>query len=57
VTDLAGPARFFLDRARVALTSGHAFGTGGAGHVRLNLATSQAVLTEAIARMASALAG
>ncbi|MFF1482888.1 MalY/PatB family protein [Streptomyces sp. NPDC058301] len=51
VTDLAGPARVFLERARVALSSGHIFGTGGAGHVRLNFATSQAVLTEAITRM------
>jgi cystathionine beta-lyase len=31
------------------------FGTGGAGHVRLNLATSPELLTEAVARMASAL--
>lgn len=51
VTDLAGPARAFLDHARVALSSGHVFGSGGGGHVRLNLATSQAVLTEAITRM------
>jgi cysteine-S-conjugate beta-lyase len=51
VTDLAGPARAFLDQARVALSSGHVFGTGGAGHVRLNFATSQAVLTEAITGM------
>ncbi|QQC93303.1 pyridoxal phosphate-dependent aminotransferase [Streptomyces alfalfae] len=54
VTDLAGPAKLFLDRARVALSSGHIFGTGGAGHVRLNLATSQAVLTEAVTRMGRA---
>lgn len=51
VTDLAGPARLFLEHARVALSSGHIFGTGGAGHVRLNFATSQSVLTEAITRM------
>jgi cystathionine beta-lyase len=35
----------------VALSSGHIFGTGGTGHVRLNFATSRAVLTEAITRM------
>jgi cystathionine beta-lyase len=57
VTELAGPARFFLDRAHVALTSGHVFGPGGAGHVRLNLATSQAVLSEAVSRMGAALPG
>ncbi len=51
VTELAGPARAFLDRARVALSSGHVFGAGGAGHVRLNFATSQAILTEALTRM------
>lgn len=56
VGDLDGPARFFLDHARVALSSGHVFGTGGAGHVRINLATSPAVLTEAVTRMGRAVA-
>ncbi|MFK8910484.1 MalY/PatB family protein [Streptomyces sp. YS-3] len=56
VTDLAGPARLFLDHARVALSSGHIFGTGGAGHVRLNFATSRSVLTEAVTRMGRAAA-
>lgn len=51
VSDLAGPARLFLDEARVALSSGHVFGSGGAGHIRLNFATSQAILTEAVERM------
>lgn len=55
VADLSGPARWFRDHARVALSSGHVFGTGGAGHVRLNFATSQAILTEAVARMGRAL--
>lgn len=55
VADLSGPARWFLDHARVALSSGHVFGTGGAGHVRLNFATSTAILGEAIARMSQAL--
>jgi cystathionine beta-lyase len=50
-SELAGPARAFLDQGRVALSSGHVFGSGGAGHVRLNFATSQAVLTEAVTRM------
>ncbi|MGJ9374237.1 MalY/PatB family protein [Nesterenkonia sp. CF4.4] len=54
VTELEGPARMFLERGRVALSSGHIFGTGGAGHVRLNIATNQAVLTEAITRMGRA---
>ncbi len=55
VSDLSGPARWFLDHARVVLSSGHVFGTGGAGHVRMNFATSQAILTEAVSRMGRAL--
>lgn len=51
VSDIAGPTKLFLDEARVALSSGHVFGHGGAGHVRLNFATSQAILTEAVERM------
>jgi len=54
VSDLAGPARMFLDRGRVALSSGHVFGRGGAGFVRLNFATSPAILRQAIQRMGDA---
>ncbi len=49
------PADVFLHRGRVALNSGIPFGTGGAGHVRLNLATSPELITEAVRRMAAAL--
>lgn len=55
VPQLAGPARYLLDRARVALSSGHAFGSGGSGHVRLNFATSRANLVEGLERMESSL--
>lgn len=55
VSDLAGPARFFLDHARVALSSGHVFGEGGAGHARINYATHPDVLAEAVRRMGRAL--
>ena len=48
------PAAVFLERGRVALNSGPSFGTGGAGHVRLNIATSAEILEEAVVRMASA---
>lgn len=48
---MTGPAAAFLDRGRVALSSGPTFGTGGAEHVRLNFATSSAILTEALRRM------
>jgi cystathionine beta-lyase len=38
----------------VALSGGPGFGTGSAGHVRLNFATPPELLTEAVRRMASA---
>ncbi len=53
-TDIDGPAKLFYEKARVALNSGHIFGTGGARHVRLNFATSQHVLITALARMGEA---
>ncbi len=48
------PAKIFLDLGRVALNSGIPFGDGGAGFVRFNLATSPAIITEAVERMAGA---
>ena len=54
--DLSGPAQMFLDKARVALSSGHAFVTGGAGFVRINYATSAAILRDAVQRMGAAAA-
>lgn len=48
------PAAQFLQRGRVALQSGLGFGSGGAGHARLNLATSPEILTEAVRRMVAA---
>ncbi len=51
------PADVFLKRGRVALTSGVPFGMGGAGHARLNLATSPEVMEEAVRRMGVALTG
>jgi cysteine-S-conjugate beta-lyase len=48
------PARAFLEHGRVALNRGLDFGTGGQGHVRLNLATSSGVIEQAVERMASA---
>jgi cystathionine beta-lyase len=51
VTLSTGPAAAFLEQARVAVSAGSAFGTGGDGHVRLNFATSAAILTEAVDRM------
>lgn len=49
------PHRFFLERARVALSDGAAFGAPGEGHARLNFATSRPLLDEILARMDAAL--
>ena len=51
----ADPATVFLERGRVAFVPGPDFGPGGAGHVRVNLATSADVITEAVHRMTLAL--
>ncbi|AKU92728.1 Cystathionine beta-lyase, type II [Vulgatibacter incomptus] len=50
------PAKVFLERGRVALSSGLSFGAGGEGFVRVNFATTRTLLEEAIRRMAVALA-
>ena len=41
----------------MAVSAGPAFGTGGAGHVRLNYATSAEVLEQALGRMGAVVAG
>jgi cystathionine beta-lyase len=51
----ADPFDFFLERARVALTRGSDFGAPGKGCVRLNFATSRAILLEILERMEAAL--
>lgn len=48
------PAEVFMSRGKVALNSGLDFGVEGAGHVRLNFATSPEMLAMIIERMASA---
>jgi len=52
----AGVAAWMLEHARVLLSSGPAFGSGGERCARLNFATSATVLTEAVERMAAAVA-
>ncbi|MDJ0850817.1 MAG: PatB family C-S lyase [Myxococcota bacterium] len=49
------PFRFFLKRARVALSRGSEFGSPGESCVRLNFATSRTILDEILERMAEAL--
>ena len=48
------PSVAFLERGRVALSPGPSFGTQGNGFARLNFGTSEALLTEAVRRMAVA---
>jgi cystathionine beta-lyase len=45
------PARFFLDHARVAVSDGPAFGPGCEQHVRVNFATSRALLEQIVGAM------
>ncbi|WP_432557545.1 MalY/PatB family protein [Granulicoccus sp. GXG6511] len=52
---LEDPGRTFLNRGRVALNNGLTFGAGGAGHVRMNLATSPEIITDAVRRMAASI--
>ena len=47
----SGPAKAFLEQARVGLSAGEAFGSGGANHVRFNLGTRPDVIEEAVRRM------
>lgn len=49
------PAAVFLEKGRVAFSSGPVFGVGGAGFVRVNIATSPEILTEALRRAGSTL--
>lgn len=49
------PHRFFLERARVAVSDGAIFGRGGEGFVRLNFGCPRSTLVEALGRMADAL--
>ncbi len=50
----ADPFNFFLEHARVALTAGRDFGAPGKGFVRMNFATSRAILLEILERMGAA---
>lgn len=48
-------ARLLLDRAKVAVVPGTAFGPGGEGYVRLTLVAPEAQLDEAVGRLGAAL--
>ncbi|MCS6849068.1 MAG: PatB family C-S lyase [Anaerolineae bacterium] len=49
------PYKFFLDRARVALSDGATFGPGGEGFLRFNFGCPRAQMLEALDRMRAAL--
>ncbi|MFD0559786.1 cystathionine beta-lyase [Stackebrandtia endophytica] len=49
------PAAAILEYGRVAVNSGLSFGVEAAGRVRMNIATSPAMITEAVDRIASVL--
>jgi cysteine-S-conjugate beta-lyase len=53
---LENPYEFFLNQAKVGLSSGSIFGSGGTGFVRLNFGCPRATLAEALQRMKKALA-
>lgn len=46
---------FFVQKAKLGLNAGITFGTGGSGFMRLNIASPRGVLSEALARITSAL--
>jgi len=50
------PAAFLREQVKIAFSEGSDFGPAGAGHVRLNFATSPEIITEAITRTARAFA-
>ncbi len=50
------PAPALLERGRVALSDGVTFGERGAGHVRINIATSADIIREAMTRIAGSVA-
>jgi cystathionine beta-lyase len=49
------PYEFFLKKAKVALTDGEIYGSGGKGFVRLNFGCPKSVLLHALDRMNAAL--
>jgi cystathionine beta-lyase len=49
------PYKFFLDKAKVALSDGKIFGENSQGYVRLNFGTSRKILKQGLERMSEAL--
>lgn len=55
--DQDGLQNFFLTKAKVALNSGEAFGEGGQGFMRINLACPRATVQEGLKRIHDAVCG
>lgn len=55
ITPEAIVERWFVENAKVQLNPGSSYGTGGAGHMRMNLGTSRKLIELALHNMASAL--
>lgn len=53
----ANPAQAALKRGQVLVNDGASFGPGGAGHVRVNLATSADRVEQTVRRLAEAFEG
>lgn len=53
--DDAALQAFFVNKARVGMSPGALFGTGGSGFMRLNIGAPRAVIAEALERIAAAL--
>jgi cysteine-S-conjugate beta-lyase len=49
------PYKFFLEKARVALSDGKIFGENSKGYIRLNFGTSRNILKQGLDRMSKAL--
>ncbi len=47
--------RWFAENAKVFLNPGHSYGTGGGGHMRMNIASPRHLIERALGNMASAL--
>jgi cystathionine beta-lyase len=47
--------RYFIEKAKVHMSAGSAYGYGGAGHMRMNTATSRKTLELALTNLANAL--
>ena len=47
--------RWFVEKAKVHMNAGSSYGTGGAGHMRMNLGTSRRLIAKALDNMSAAL--